>query len=81
MVEPTGARRVILADVRGPDAVLRVTYHDAERLFVVSTWEGDRCTAAIRLPVDDAPGLISLLAESLAAAAREPAPVRPLRSA
>ena len=64
--------RVFVPDSRGDEFFLRVTYHEPERLFVVSTWEHDRCTAAIRIPVSSAPELVTLLVNGLASAAGAP---------
>ena len=64
--------RVFVPDSRGDEFFLRVTYHENERLFVVSTWEHDRCTAAIRIPVEAAPDLVTLLVNGLASAAGAP---------
>ena len=56
---------MFVPDVRGDGSYLRVTWHADDRMFVVSTWSGALCTAAIRIAVDDAPDLIALLAHGL----------------
>jgi hypothetical protein len=80
-VQGSWPHRVLVPDVRGEREFLRVTYHEAERLFVVSTWDGAVCTAAVRVSVHAAPELIALLANGLGVAASAPpaAPGRALR--
>jgi hypothetical protein len=68
------ARRVYVPDAANDEFFLRVTHHAPERLFVVSTWQHDVCTAAVRVPVEAAPELIALLANGLGAAAAVPVP-------
>lgn len=68
------ANRALIADARGDERYLRVSWHADERQFVVSTWDGERCVSAVRVEADAAPALIALLAEGLAdtAAGRRP---------
>jgi hypothetical protein len=63
------------SDDRGDGRRLQVTWHPEHGLVVFSLWHREVCTSTFRLPIDDAPRLISLLAASLgeAAAHREPA--------
>lgn len=57
------------ADDRGIERRLKVSWHPEHRLFVLSVWHRDRCTATIRLPVADVPRLIGTLADGLGRAA------------
>jgi hypothetical protein len=65
-------RRVLIGDVRNNGSYLRTTWHVEGRMFVVSTWNDQVCTGAIRLPVDGAAELVGLLADGLAEAAVTP---------
>jgi hypothetical protein len=60
--------RVFVQDARG-HSYLRVTYHEQHRLFVISTWDGTTCVAAVQVPVSAAPEVIALLANGLGSAA------------
>ena len=57
--------RVFIEDARRDGTYLRVTWHTDARQFVVSHWQDDVCTAATRIPVSAAPGLVNLLVEGL----------------
>jgi hypothetical protein len=59
------ANRALIADARGDDRYLRVSWHPEDRQFGVSTWDGERCVCAVRVMADAAPALIALLAEGL----------------
>jgi|GEM_PF-5598218 len=48
---------------------MEVTSHPDERLVVISLWHGSTCRATFRLPVEEAPGVISALAGALGEAA------------
>lgn len=67
---PSDAPRTVLADARGTDRALRVTWHDhgAEGLVVFSIWREDRCTATFRLTAADVPQLVDTLVRGLAPA-------------
>jgi hypothetical protein len=58
-------RRVFLEDVRGNGTYLRATWHPERRTFVVSTWVGEVCTGAVRLPAADATELVGLVVDGL----------------
>jgi hypothetical protein len=64
----TRRRRVFVEDARREGAYLRMTWHPDGRQFVVSTWIDDVCTGAVRVPVEEAAGLIGLLADGMAEA-------------
>jgi hypothetical protein len=60
---PLPARRDVFLDERG--AGLRVSWHPERDLVVLSVWQGDRCVATFRMPVQDVPRLSGLLAAAL----------------
>jgi len=64
-------------DSRGESRRMRMTWHSEDGLVVLSLWQGSGCTGTFRMPVQDAARLISILADSLADAARPPAPPGP----
>jgi hypothetical protein len=57
------------ADERGIDRRLKVSWHGERRLFVLSVWHRDTCTATFRLPLAEVPRLVSALVEVLGKAA------------
>ena len=59
------------ADDRGVERRLRVSWHGERRLFVLSVWQKDTCTATFRLPVGEVPRLIRALADGLGSALAE----------
>jgi len=65
---PFGGGRVVLMDARGGG--LRLTWHPADGLTVLSLWREDRCVGTFRATPDDMARIISFLSGSLAAAAR-----------
>jgi hypothetical protein len=67
-------RRVFIEDVRDNGTYLRTTWHPERRLFVVSTWAGEVCTGAVRLPAGEAAELATLLVDGLADASERPTP-------
>jgi hypothetical protein len=68
-------RRVLVEDLRGNGAYLRVTWHPDGQAFVVSHWDGAVCVAATRVDVHDAPNLISVLADGLGDALAVPSAI------
>lgn len=62
-------RRVLVPDAGGRDRYVRATWHDEAGLFVLSTWEGDVCTGAVRVDPADLGELVALLARGMADAA------------
>ena len=64
-------RRDFFVDAAGTG--MRVTWHERERLFVLSLWRDDQCVEAFRLDPDDAARLVHLVTTSLASVAA-PAP-------
>lgn len=62
--------RTILLDQRG--TALRLSWHPAEAVAVLSLWREDRCIGTFRAAPSDMAGIISFLSESLASAAVEP---------
>src|SRR5437588_6972325 len=53
------------ADERGVARRLKVSWHPERRLFVLSVWHEDTCTATFRLPLGEVPHLIGTLVEAL----------------
>src|SRR5205085_5644220 len=53
------------ADDRGVARRLKVSWHPERRLFVLSVWHEDTCTATFRLPLGEVPRLIGTLVEAL----------------
>ena len=65
----TAPRRVLVPDARGVDRYVRVTWHDEAELFVISTWDGDVCTGAVRVAPADLGDLTTMLVRHLGDAA------------
>jgi hypothetical protein len=63
--KPPKRRRVLIADARRNGSYLRTTWHAESGMFVVSTWNGEVCLGAIRVPAADAAELMSLLMDGL----------------
>jgi hypothetical protein len=57
---------VFIEDARRNGTYLRATWHPERRIFVLSTWNGDVCTGAVRLPAAEAADLVGLVADGLA---------------
>jgi hypothetical protein len=66
-------RRVLIEDARRDGSYLRTTWHAERRAFVVSTWRGEVCTGAVRVPVAAAGELARVLIDGLTHAAAIPA--------
>jgi hypothetical protein len=56
-------------DERGIERRLRVSWHADRKLFVLSLWHGDACTATFRLRLGEVPRLVGALLEGLGEAA------------
>lgn len=70
--------RVFVEDARHNGSYLRATWHPERRVFVLSTWDGEVCTGAVRVPAAEAVDLIGLLVDGLGDMAQAPArPGRP----
>jgi hypothetical protein len=61
------ARGALYADARGADRWLRVTWHPAHNVFVVSIWREGRCVGTFHLDRGSSAEVIGDLAESLSA--------------
>ncbi len=57
------------ADERGIERRLKISWHGDRRLFVLSLWHRDTCTATFRLPLAEVPRLVNTLVEVLGRAA------------
>jgi len=66
VAEPRQPRRLFIEDVRGNERYLRTTWHPEGTTFVISTWDGDVCTGAVRMSPEDAARLVAHLAGALA---------------
>ena len=51
---------------------MEMSWHPHERIVIVSIWSTTRCRASFRLPIDEAPAIIEMLATSFGDAAAEP---------
>lgn len=71
------ARGEVLTDVRGGDRCLRVSWHDADGVVVVSVWHGDVCAGTVRVAAQDVPDLVAALTQGLARGYDAPALGRP----
>jgi hypothetical protein len=56
-------------DGRGDARRMQVTWHPELGFVVFSLWHAGTCTSTFRLPIEDAPRLISMMANSLGEAA------------
>jgi hypothetical protein len=54
-----------VSDVRGNGNYLRTTWHAEDSMFVFSVWNGDVCLGAVRVPVEDAADMVSLLMDGM----------------
>jgi hypothetical protein len=70
-------RKIWFSDARTPVRRMGVSQHPEEGVVVVSLWQGDVCTGTFRLPMADAPRLISELADALGAALPGPSSSAP----
>ena len=66
MAELRQPRRLFIEDARGNQRHLRTTWHPEGGQFVISTWDGDTCTGAVRVSREDAARLVGHLAAALA---------------
>jgi hypothetical protein len=65
------------ADERGVDRRLKVSWHPERRLFVLSVWHEDTCTATFRLPLGEVARLVGVLVGVLGDAAEATGPPGP----
>lgn len=77
----TKRHRVFIEDARRNGSYLRATWHPDRRIFVLSTWYGDVCTGAIRLPAAEAAELVGLVVDGLGEMAGAPRVERGARRA
>ena len=55
----------IYLDARGGDRALRVSWHQESGLVVLSLWRENVCAGTFRLDIDEVPGLIDVLRQTL----------------
>ncbi len=60
------------ADERCVERRMKVSWHPERRLFVLSLWHGDVCTATFRLPLGEVPRLVGTLVDALSRTASAP---------
>lgn len=64
-VVPFPLRTTWVADARGDGRAVRVSAHDQAGLVVLSVWNGDTCTATVRLRPEDVVEVVTALTRSL----------------
>ncbi len=57
---------VALPDVRGEHRALQVTWHERDRVFVLSTWRSGACVSSVHLSRAAAAQLVATIADGLA---------------
>jgi hypothetical protein len=73
----TGRQGAVFLDARGGDRAMRLTWHQAADVVVLSLWRGPDCTGTFRLPSADVESFIDALVDGLRGDA--PAPDLPPR--
>jgi len=58
-VTPLPVRGGVFDDVRGDDRWLRVSWHPAECVFVISIWRSGACVATFRLAREELPAFVN----------------------
>ena len=53
----------VFEDVRGEGRTLRVSWHGADGVVVLSMWRQNECTGSFRLPVADLPDLLRAITD------------------
>lgn len=74
----------VFLDARGDERGLKVSWHQAAGVVVLSLWRDNVCVASFRLDIDEVPDLIAMLREGLDVAfhdQRDPRPGPVTRSA
>jgi hypothetical protein len=56
----------VFLDARGPDRVLRVSWHTEAAVVVLSLWRDASCAGSFRLPIEEVPALVEVLRGGLA---------------
>jgi hypothetical protein len=56
----------VFLDARASDRALRMSWHSADGVVVLSLWRADRCSGTFRLPLAEVPGLVNALVSGLA---------------
>ena len=64
-VVPFPLRTTWVADARGDGRAVRVSAHADAGLVVISVWNGDTCTATVRLQPEDVAEVVTALTRSL----------------
>jgi hypothetical protein len=77
-VSPLPIRGEVVADARGGERALRVSWHPEHGLVVLSIWRGNTCVGTVQVDNAEVPHLVDVLVRGLAAAS---APGHPLEDA
>jgi len=64
-VSPLPTQGAVFFDPRDEGRSLRVSFHDALGVFVLSLWKDNTCLGTFRLPADEAPRLIHSMVSAL----------------
>ena len=64
-VSPLPTQGAVFFDLRDEGRFLRVSFHDALGVFVLSLWKDDTCLGTFRLAADEAPRLIHSMVSAL----------------
>lgn len=64
-VSPIPRRGGLHFDPRHDGRALRISAHPETGTVTISIWRGDACVATHRVPADDVPDLIQMLAKTL----------------
>jgi hypothetical protein len=64
-VSPLPTQGAVFFDPRDEGRFLRVSFHEALGVFVLSLWKDDTCLGTFRLPADEAPRLIHAMVGAL----------------
>ena len=65
-VSPLPSNGAVFFDPRDEGRSLRVSYHEALGVFVLSLWRGSDCLGSFRMSAEDSPRLVHSLMTSLA---------------
>lgn len=71
-----GERRSFV-DARNDGRQMEVTWHEDACVLVISLWQGNTCRSTFRMPIEDAPALIGIVASALESVVATRGPDRP----
>jgi hypothetical protein len=64
-VVPLPTAGAVVQDARGDARWMRVTWHEAEGVVVLSVWRDGSCVATVRVERADVPALVTALVDGL----------------